>query len=67
MKISKTGQANISLDRKRSVIIEFNRFGEKGKPYTKELFWLSRKGGYTLDDLKNIAIEAENLLNIANE
>ena len=62
MKISKTSQANINLERKRSVIIEFNRFGKKDKPNTSELFWLSRTGGFTLNDLKKIVIEAEELI-----
>lgn len=67
MKISKTGQANITLDNKRKVTIEFNRFGQQGKPNSKELFWLSREGGYTLNDLKQIVVAAEELLNLVNE
>lgn len=67
MKQTKTAKANVSLERKRSVEIEFIRFGQKDKPNTKELFWLSKKGGYTLEDLKTISKEAEELLKIVNQ
>lgn len=67
MKISNTGEANINLERSRSLKIEFIRFGKKGNAKSKELFWLSRTGGFTINDLKTIAIEAEELLKIINE
>lgn len=55
--------------------IEFQRYGEKGKPKTKELFWITIKGkiseqklsALTLDDLKLIAKQAEELIKIADE
>lgn len=67
MNKTKTAEAIISLSGKTSVKIEFNRYGQKDKPKTKEFFWLSRAGGFTLEDLKTIAKEAEELLRIVNE
>lgn len=67
MKQTKTAKAFISLERKKDLVLEFIRFGEKGNPNTKELFWLSKKGGFTLEDLNKIAKEAEEIIKMVDE
>lgn len=67
MKQTKTAKGFINLERKKDLVLEFIRFGEKGEPNTKELFWLSKKGGFTLNDLRKIAKEAEELIKMVDE
>lgn len=66
MKKTKTAEANIYLSESKSLNIEFNRFGEIGKPKTKEYFWLSSTGAFTIEDLRQIVKTAEELLVIVD-
>lgn len=66
MNKTKTAQANIIMSDAKGLQIEFNRFGEKGKIRSKEYFWLSRAGAFTLEDLKTIVKEAEELLKLVD-
>lgn len=67
MKQTATAMGFIKLERKKGLVLEFIRFGEKGRPNTKELFWLSKKEGFTLEDLRKIAKEAEELIKMVDE
>lgn len=76
MKITKTGEANSTLRAKKSLKITFNRFGNKGGAYTKELFWIQTTNSIgevaelkalTLEDLKKIVELSEELIEIADK
>lgn len=61
---------------KKTIKVEFKRFGKKDGKYTKERFWISAKSEITgsyqilqaleLEDLKNILNEAKKLIKKAN-
>nr|WP_315026068.1 hypothetical protein [uncultured Chryseobacterium sp.] len=57
---------SVDKSRKIPIKIEFNRLGPKGGKRTKEYFWLDTQGAVTLEDIKRIAEEAENLIRVAD-